>query len=752
MKILYSVDYYQPEIGYSEYFLPHELKMLGHEVMILTSNYYFPFPNYAESTGAILGPREQKPGTTTQSDGIRIIKEKMKYEIFTRAIIGNHEKYLDEFKPDLVIVNKTAGWNSIRFAMLKRKYNYKLITYDAHLPSGFKAEGNQILKEIFYFIFRLLFSRLLNKYGDEHVAVQEGTREIMHNYYGIKNPIHIPLGTDTNRFYYDQKQKNLVRKQLDLKTTDFVVIYTGKIIPTKGVHILFSALNLLAPKIKDIKLILVGSGGSDYHDKCLSLLKKEYHSRVKWVGFKTNDELFKYYSAADVGVWPLEESTSMNDAMACRIPFIANHTLGVKKRLENNNALLYQQHSHADLAKKILYLFSHPKIRTEMGERGYELIKRDLSWTVIAKKYLELVDDRHVHLQATISWIKNAQDSQNDGGVSSYYRPLIGWGKSFIETTGYIISSFIRVAKLYNTHEYDDRIIRMGDFLLKMQLGNGGYRTYPPTQIDVSKPTVFNTGQDIIGLADLFTYTNDKKYLNSAIMASDFLCKIQKKDGTWSTYTYKNTVNTYDSRVSLSLIKIYKITGKNKYLKAATKNLDWVLTQQRTNGFFENCSLPYPNPKNPYTHTITYVLEGLLESGKILGNKSYLSASIKVGSLLCDYYLKNNFMPGTFDENWESTDRYSCLTGDAQLAGLWMDIYTMNKEEKYLVAAKKMNKYIMNTQKLSSIDPNLVGAVGGSWPIYGDLFRNKGYSRFAYVNWAAKFFIDSLIKEVEGGK
>lgn len=752
MKILYSVDYYQPEIGYSEYFLPHELKMLGHDVIILTSNYYFPFPNYEESTGAILGPREQKAETTTQSDGITIIKEQMKYEIFTRAIIGNHEKYLSTFKPDLVIVNKTAGWNAIRFAMLKRKYNYKLITYDAHLPSGFKAEGNQVLKEIFYFIFRLLFSRLLNKQGDAHVAVQEGTKEIMRNYYGITRPIHLPLGTDTSRFYFDNKQRNIIRKKLGIKSTDFVVIYTGKIIPTKGVHLLFSALNHLAPKISDLKVVLVGSGGSEYRNKCLSLLKSEYHNRVNWVGFKTNDELYKYYSASDVGVWPLEESTSMNDAMACKIPFIANHTLGVKKRLENNNALLYQQHSHTDLAKKIRYLYNNRSISRKMGERGYELITRDLSWSVIAKQYLKLVDRRHIHLQTTINWIIKAQDSQLDGGVAAYYRPILGWSNSFIETTGYIISSFISVAKLYNTHDYDARINRMGDFLINMQLPSGGYRTYPPSQIKQSKPTVFNTAQDIIGLSDLFDYTNNKKYLNSAISAADFLCKIQNKDGTWSTYTYKNTVNTYDSRVALSLLKIYKITKKKRYLVAATKNLDWVLSQQNSNGFFQKCSLPYPNPKNPYTHTITYVLEGLLESGSITGNKSYINSSIKAGSIICDYYLEHSYLPGTFDDKWESNDNYSCLTGDAQLAGLWFDIYAINKQKKYLTAAKRMNQYLMSTQKLVSCDQNLIGAVGGSWPIYGDLRKNQGYSRFAYVNWAAKFFVDSLVKEIRGDK
>ena len=43
----------------------------------------------------------------------------------------------------------------------------------------------------------------------------------------------------------------------------------------------------------------------------------------------------------------------MNDAASCSLVFIANHKIGARLRLSNNNALLYKAGNSADLAKKI---------------------------------------------------------------------------------------------------------------------------------------------------------------------------------------------------------------------------------------------------------------------------------------------------------------------------------------------------------------------------------------------------------------
>ena len=57
MRILHVIHYYHEGFGYQENWLAaHQIK-LGHEVCVVTSDYYFPFPNYEATMAPTLGSR-----------------------------------------------------------------------------------------------------------------------------------------------------------------------------------------------------------------------------------------------------------------------------------------------------------------------------------------------------------------------------------------------------------------------------------------------------------------------------------------------------------------------------------------------------------------------------------------------------------------------------------------------------------------------------------------------------------------------
>ena len=67
-------------------------------------------------------------------------------------------------------------------------------------------------------------------------------------------------------------------------------------------------------------------------------------------------------------------------------------------------------------------------------------------------------------------------------------------------------------------------------------------------------------------------------------------------------------------------------------------------------------------------------------------------------------------------------------------------MYTFTGNKRYRDAGFALNKYTRATVKLNG-KPETQGGVKGSFPIDGD------YGRFQYLNWAAKFLVDSLIME-----
>ncbi|GIK83874.1 MAG: hypothetical protein BroJett025_04960 [Patescibacteria group bacterium] len=351
------------------------------------------------------------------------------------------------------------------------------------------------------------------------------------------------------------------------------------------------------------------------------------------------------------------------------------------------------------------------------------------------------------NIKAALAWLMLAQDKTGDGGVSAWFSLLNGWQPSYIETTGYIINTFLDAYEYFKDPQYRSRAIKMADFLLKMQLPNGAYKLYTPKQKNDDAVVVFNMGQDLIGISAIYELTNNKKYLKSAIAAAEYLLSIQEKDGSWVKNTYGNTTHTYHTRVAWGILKVYQISGKNKFKTAAIKNLEWAKSQQLPNGWFAKNELPQPNIQLPYTHTISYAVEGFLWSGLILSNSQLLKIALRGSVPLLNYYLKHNFLPGSFDSNWQSQDKYSCLTGDAQISLMWLELYKITKNKKFLYAASKMNKYLKTKQLIASPFKAINGAIAGSDPIYGDILKNQGYCRLAYLNWATKFFIDALLTE-----
>jgi glycosyltransferase involved in cell wall biosynthesis len=250
--------------------------------------------------------------------------------------------------------------------------------------------GNQLLKKLFYFVFRIIFSDLISRAGDKFIAAQEDTRIIIRKAYGIKKKVDlIDQGTDTQTFRFSKSARRSMRKKFKIKNDNFVIIYVGKVIASKGIDVLFKAFRQLSKEFDDIHLLIVGGSDEKYLKKCFEILEKENKNlkkKVIVVDFQEEKQLFKYYSMSDVAVWPLQDSLSMNDAAACELVFIANDKLGAKTRISNDNALLYKRGDYKDLAERIKYLYNNPEKREMMGKRGRQLAEDVLSWSSISQK------------------------------------------------------------------------------------------------------------------------------------------------------------------------------------------------------------------------------------------------------------------------------------------------------------------------------------------------------------------------------
>jgi uncharacterized protein YyaL (SSP411 family) len=346
-----------------------------------------------------------------------------------------------------------------------------------------------------------------------------------------------------------------------------------------------------------------------------------------------------------------------------------------------------------------------------------------------------------------MKWLCRAQDhGGGQGGVSAGYSLLHGWLQPYPETTGYIIPTFFDYAQLIQDDEYYARAIKMANWEVEVQLTTGAvqagvYRGPASNRC----PTVFNTGQVILGWCRSFLETKNDLYLDAAVKAANWLVSVQAPDGAWrqSAPETETDVHAYDVRTAWSLLELYQFKRDNRYLNAARLNLDWTLAQQQDNGWFTHNSFFFSSEKwnLPLTHTIAYVLEGLHGAWLRLGEERCAYAVFKTAERLLRLFELRRFLPGEFDENWKSQATYNCLTGSAQLAGVWLCLYEKSGDTRFLNAALKLNDVVKASQSLCSIHNGIRGGVKGSQPIYGH------YTPYTFVNWGAKFLADSLMHE-----
>lgn len=349
------------------------------------------------------------------------------------------------------------------------------------------------------------------------------------------------------------------------------------------------------------------------------------------------------------------------------------------------------------------------------------------------------------HLRAVMEWLCRAQDACDGGGVSRSYslrylksHGRAGWLAAYPETTGYIIPTFFDYAALTGDAGYRERAVRMAEWEVKVQMEcgavQGGVIDFPPTA------AVFNTGQVLFGWARAFRETGRETFRRAAARAADFLVEAQDRDGAWrrhgSRYA-RSGVNLYDVRTAWGLAEAARVTADPRHREAAVRNLDYALTRQRPNGWFEDCGLD----EDPLLHTFAYTMEGFLEAGALLDRPRYVGAARRAADALLARQRADGSLAGCYDAAWRATVRWSCLTGDAQTAIVWFRLHELTGELKYLEAAQRLNRYVMATQDLSAKDPGIHGAIKGSHPIWGT------YAPYEYLNWAAKFLADALMIE-----
>ena len=203
-------------------------------------------------------------------------------------------------------------------------------------------------------------------------------------------------GIDLQRF---QNAPPLSRSSLGFTEKDFIVVYSGRINPEKGVKELIQAFKRLKD-YPDIKLMIIGGSffgneqGNDPFIQSLQAEAKELTNNIIFTGYIPYEQLPSYLKIANVAIvpsmWDEPFALTLAEAMATGLPVIATN-VGAISEVSQGCAIVIEKKSFIkELPDSILRLYNTPALCTVMSENGLT-ISQQYTKEQYAKKYFNAI-------------------------------------------------------------------------------------------------------------------------------------------------------------------------------------------------------------------------------------------------------------------------------------------------------------------------------------------------------------------------
>lgn len=336
-----------------------------------------------------------------------------------------------------------------------------------------------------------------------------------------------------------------------------------------------------------------------------------------------------------------------------------------------------------------------------------------------------------------LAWTRRAFAAAGEtGGASAGYDLVGGWDAPYPEITGYFVPTLLAWSDATGDATLETLAMESGAWLIETALPSGAIcrKRWTPTN---SSPSVFNTGQVLDGWCALLARTGESRWRDAAVRAADWLVSEQDADGAWRRSAFNGIAHAYYTRVSWPLARLGLLLGEERYVAAARRQIEWVLARQERDGFVREAG--FTADEVPTTHTIAYVLEGLVETGVLLGDERYVDAAARAAAAMRRVYETRGYLPGRLGPGWSSRERWRCLTGDAQTGLVWTRLAKAAGRAGYGDAARAIANDLRATQRSRPRWPEISGALQGSAPQWGD------YDSYRFPTHAAKFMLDLLL-------
>jgi glycogen synthase len=208
----------------------------------------------------------------------------------------------------------------------------------------------------------------------------------------------IPNAVDITQFNVTPKIHQIIAnlwQRYKISPKRKVILYVGRLVQQKGVHILLDAFEKLnREKIHNLSLIIVGEGPLK-KSLLAAVNSRGLQENIHLIGFVDESTLLALYRSANICVIPsIYEPFGIValEAMASGVPIVVSNVGGLSEIVENGiTGLEFSAGDANSLVAAIRRLLEEPLLAESLTQRGYNsLVVRGYDWDLVAKKTIQI--------------------------------------------------------------------------------------------------------------------------------------------------------------------------------------------------------------------------------------------------------------------------------------------------------------------------------------------------------------------------
>jgi glycosyltransferase involved in cell wall biosynthesis len=291
---------------------------------------------------------------------------------------------LATIRPQVVYSLGAIGFLPLQAALHLPHFKYKLFTGNHTSAEAFPLarapRSGPSAARLIAFATRWLPGRLVSLLSEHCYCRSAGCADIAGEFFGVQR--HklktVPLGVDTELFFpvsseAERAERSALRAELGFAPDEIVCVNSGRMIAAKDLQLLIAAIAQLRGEGLAFRGLFIGDG-----PERARLVEAKDCVVLPFLPFK---ELGRYYRAAEIGVWPAGESTSMFDATSCGLPLVVSDRIDAQLA---GNGLSFRTHELAGLTAALRSL-ADPGVRARLGSAGSRQLRAGCGWEHAAR-------------------------------------------------------------------------------------------------------------------------------------------------------------------------------------------------------------------------------------------------------------------------------------------------------------------------------------------------------------------------------